>query len=149
MAEMQNFLHVGITVADLKRSIAFYEKLGFKCANEFALSDEFFATKFCLYHMEPGISANIQMMSSPNGTFLELFEFTKNLPHEYVPWNRNGITHICCQVQDVPGTYKELYEAGAFIALPPTRGQVNHFMFVRDPDGNLVEVLCPLALEKN
>jgi catechol 2,3-dioxygenase-like lactoylglutathione lyase family enzyme len=53
-----------------------------------------------------------------------------------------GIRYVTLQVRNCDAAFKELTSAGASAAMPPTNfGTVARICFVRDPDGNLVEIL--------
>jgi predicted enzyme related to lactoylglutathione lyase len=52
-----------------------------------------------------------------------------------------GIRYVSVQVRDCGETFKALTSAGASAALAPTNfGTVARICFVRDPNGNFVEV---------
>ncbi len=114
--------HIGIRVHDLERSRAFYEKLGF----DFAWG--------------PAGPEPVAAMRHPSG--LEL-NFILNAPSARspnilmdVPEKHAGITHIALKIGDLATAEAMLNELG--IAITGRRG--NAALFVRDPDGNVIEL---------
>ena len=72
----------------------------------------------------------------------ELFEFTPGLPAEEVVWNRQGITHFSLNVRDTERWYDHCVSKGVEIVAPPLQSPKGHtFFFVKDPDGNLIELI--------
>lgn len=52
-----------------------------------------------------------------------------------------GIRYVTVQVRNCDATFQELTSAGAAVALAPTDfGSVARICFIRDPDGNFVEI---------
>jgi lactoylglutathione lyase len=120
--EVTGLAHIGIRVHDLDRSRAFYEKLGFTWA------------------WGPFGPDAVAAMTHPGG--LEL-NFIVNAPDAKrpnvlmdVPEKYPGITHVALRIADVARTKAALATAG--IAISGTRGSVA--LFVRDPDGNVIEL---------
>jgi lactoylglutathione lyase len=119
---VQGLSHIGIRVHELARSRAFYERLGF----EFVWG---------LAGPEP-----VAAMQHPSG--LEL-NFILNAPVSKapnilmdIPQKHAGITHIALKIDDLTKMEAALVAAG--IAITGKRG--NSALFVRDPDGNVVEL---------
>ena len=114
--------HIGIRVHDVARSRAFYERLGF------------------VWDWGPAGPEPVAAMTHPSG--LEL-NFIINAPDATRPnilmdvtEKYPGITHIALQIKDVAATKAALAAAG--IAISGTRGTAA--LFVRDPDGNVIEL---------
>jgi len=140
-----SFIHVGITVADIEKSIAFYEKyFGFTTDAQFQFPAGFFDAKPTLYQLYKGAYSKAAMIKSPDGVTMELFEFDQQLPAEAALWNKPGYHHICLKVEDVNEKYKEMSADGIefFFAPdhkgPPERGEF--WVFLKDPDGNMIEL---------
>lgn len=115
--------HIGIRVNDYDRSRAFYEKLGF------------------VHEWGPQPPEPVAAMRHPSG--LEL-NFIVNAPGARepnilmdAPVKHAGITHIALKIDDVAATEAALGAAG--IALSGKRGDPLVALFVRDPDGNVIE----------
>ncbi len=120
--QVKGLSHIGLRVHDAGRSRAFYEQLGFT------------------WDWGPFGPDNVGAMSHPSG--LEL-NFIVNAPYAArpnilmdVPEKYPGITHIALQIADVTATRAALEAAG--IAISGTRGTAA--LFVRDPDGNVIEL---------
>jgi lactoylglutathione lyase len=121
-AHVQGLSHIGIRVHDLARSRAFYEKLGF----EFAWGP---------FGPEP-----VAAMRHPSG--LEL-NFILNAPAAKAPNvlmdvadKHAGVTHVALKIDDLQKVEAALKDLG--IALTGKRGDTA--LFVRDPDGNVIEL---------
>jgi lactoylglutathione lyase len=114
--------HIGIRVHDYERSRAFYERLGF------------------VHAWGPHGPDNVAAVRHRSG--LEL-NFIVNAPDAAAPnvlmdidAKHAGITHIALQVSDLARVEAELAAAG--VALSGRRG--TSAIFVRDPDGNVIEL---------
>jgi catechol 2,3-dioxygenase-like lactoylglutathione lyase family enzyme len=139
------FLHVGITVKSLEKTIDFYKKyFGFELENSFTFPAAFFENNRVLYNLEDGISAPAAFLKSPDGVVLELFEFSKQLPFQAAEWNRPGYHHLCFKVENVPEKYQEMKADGVeFYFEPGFRGDPKngeYWVFLKDPDGNMIEL---------
>lgn len=134
--------HVGISVSDLERSIAFYRDL---------LDMEPMCPIFPFggpqYQKVMGLAdAEGRMCVVRGGTVqLELFEFHAPDPApqdpNYAVADR-GISHFGIEVQDVQSTYERLAGAGVRFHCPVETfpGGVKA-TYGRDPDGNVFELL--------
>jgi len=143
--EKTSFVHIGITVSDLDRSIAFYEKyFGFKTESAGQFPDGFFDAKPTLYRLAPGAVSKIAIIVSPDGLALELFQFLDQQPFVEPEWNTPGYHHICLKVEDVNVKYREMKEDGVeFFFEPDFKGDPKNnefWVFLKDPDGNPIEL---------
>lgn len=139
------FLHVGLTVADIDRTIAFYEKyFGFKTTIKATFPADFIGSVPQLYRQKEGVYSDFAFIESPDGIVLELFQFSDPLPAGLPVWNRPGYHHICLKVEDVPEKYKEMVADGVeFFFEPGYRGDPadnEYWVFLKDPDGNMIEL---------
>ena len=124
--EVGGFAHVGIRVHELAPAQAFYEWIGF----EFVLG--------------PVGPEPVAIMAHPSGAVINLVlnaapESQTNVLMD-VPVKHPGYTHIALYVDDVTRMVAHL-ESGGY---PITEGPVTFpdgtcAIFVRDPDGNVVE----------
>jgi catechol 2,3-dioxygenase-like lactoylglutathione lyase family enzyme len=134
--------HVGISVSDLDRSIAFYkDMLGMELAGPIvAFAGPLFEQVMALENPQ----GRIGFLS--NGSLqIELFEFHHPTP---APKDPNysvadrGISHFCVEVTDLAATYERLLAAGVRFHCPvlkfPSGIQAT---YGRDPDGNVFELL--------
>ena len=141
-----NLTHVGITVSDLDASVKFYEEVfGFTCRNRTTFSEEFFAAAPNLYKLK-GTTANVAFMVSPNGITLEMFQFIPSLPGiGQSVWNRPAYTHICLTLDDLPEFAKHMREKNVRFCMDVLdRFDGGHWVFVLDPDDNLIEINEPM-----
>jgi len=125
--EVKGFAHVGIRVHDLERSLAFYELLGF--------------TKT----IGPIGPEPVAILDHPSGVELNLVlnapsAKTPNILMD-VPEKHPGITHIALLCPDVQLAQSALEAAGIPLSGGPIRlGPHGLAIFVRDPDGNVLEL---------
>jgi catechol 2,3-dioxygenase-like lactoylglutathione lyase family enzyme len=125
------FDHVTLTIANLEKSLAFYQRvLGFTALGQLIFKDE---RGFVITYLQFGNSV------------LELFSFDK-VPTIYHTWNPDetvlGLKHIGMLVEDVFATGDQLKAAGVPIIYPPNHalGGVDTCFFA-DPDGNALELI--------
>ena len=134
------FNHVGQCVSDLARSRRFYEDvLGFEFWREISPPDQ--ATAKLLALDEPlGITA---CYLRRDGFVLELLHY-EDPSHRRAPARRTmdepGLTHISLSC-DIDGVRARVAEYGGEVL---TETDIKSGIFIRDPDGQLVELL-PLA----
>jgi len=129
-----DFHHIGISVADLDESIAWYkEMLGFEEVmrmNGGATNDD-----MVIGHIQRG------------NCYIELFQVAgaKPLP-EYrrdptEDLSVHGLKHFGLQVSDVQAAVKELRAKGVEIAMEPIDTPGVAFVFIRDNSGNAFELI--------
>ena len=119
--------HIGIRVHNLERSLSFYELLGFtKSAGP--LGPE----PVAILDHPSGVEVNL-VLNAPNAS-------EPNILMD-VPEKHPGITHFALLCPDIKAAKQRLEAAG----IPLSGGPV-HFgpgaqgIFVRDPDGNVIEL---------
>jgi catechol 2,3-dioxygenase-like lactoylglutathione lyase family enzyme len=128
-----SFHHIGISVANLEESIAWYkEMLGFE---EVTRMSEDAANKMEIGHIRRG------------NCYVELFqvEGAKPLP-EYrrdpsADLRVHGVKHFGLKVDDVFAAVKELKAKGVEIAMGPIDTPGVCFIFIRDNSGNALELI--------
>ena len=143
---MSVFNHLGHCVTDLERSKRFYtEVLGFEPWRELSFPDEGCASLLRL-------TTPIDMTASylrRDGLVLELLFYAgagaAPLPAKERVMNEPGLTHISISVDDVPTTCARVVEYGGEV-LEDT--DVGAGIFVRDPDGQLIELLTMDYVER-
>ncbi|MFT4883036.1 MAG: catechol 2,3-dioxygenase-like lactoylglutathione lyase family enzyme [Natronomonas sp.] len=130
--------HIGITVSDLDRMLEFYhETLGLPVLDQFQVSGEAFAT--------------VTDIEDANGSFvhldagdvrLELVEYEPvGEDHTRPEINQPGATHLALSVADADAAFESLPDSVERVGGPRTTDSGTRLGFVRDPDGNLVELL--------
>jgi len=138
------FNHVGISVSDIERSIAFYRDMfGMQqLCDVFPFGDERVQAIMDI----PGVTGRMCMIGKDN-LQLELFEFTGGRAKDAnYPVSDHGYSHFGFEVDDVDATYARLKEAGVRIHSPViTFDGGIRAIYARDPDGNVFEALQPPA----
>ncbi len=130
MDQITTINHVGIRVADLATTRAFYETLGF----------DFVAG--------PVGPEPVAIMKHPNGVVLNFIlngndEAPKNLLMD-VPEKHSGYTHMALEVTDLDAILARLEELEIPLSGGPIQVQGGaRFAFIRDPDANVIEFHHP------
>jgi lactoylglutathione lyase len=119
--------HIGIRVHDLERAMAFYAILGFeKTAGPVG------PEPVAILHHPAGIEINL-VLNAPNPA-------EPNVLTD-VPEKHPGITHIALLCPDLLAAKATLASVGFPVREGPVRfGPHAQGMFVRDPDGNVIEL---------
>jgi len=130
--------HVGISVADLDASIAWYERfLGFVVEATGGIPED---------------DGRMAMLASDGGFRVELFELpgAAALPagrsHPATDLRTHGVKHLAYEVSDVDLFSARLQKGGAHIVWDVRVHEDVKVLFVLDPTGNLVELVQPLEL---
>lgn len=132
--------HVGLTVSDLERVVEFYrDTLGFSLLDRFSVAGEGFSTAV-------GVEdASAQFVHLDGGDVrLELVEYEpagERRTDEGV--EQPGTKHLGLTVDDVDACYEALADEYETTSPPQTTESGSRILFVRDPEGNLVELLEP------
>jgi len=132
------FNHVGQCVTDLERSKRFYcELLGFDLEREINPPDEGSAQ---LMGLTPPVNLTAAYLVR-DGLVLELLSY--GAPQQTQPFrartmNEPGLTHLSLSVDDIPAVCARIPEYGGQV-LEETN--IRAAVFVRDPDGQLLELL--------
>jgi lactoylglutathione lyase len=133
--------HVGLCTADLARSRRFYEELlGFTVERELKVPDEAAAALLCI---DPPV--NLTAVYLRRGAFvLELLHFDRprNPGRRERAMNEPGLTHMSVAVEHLDGVVARVPELGGEVIT-----QLPGAVLVRDPDGQLVELL-PMAYHR-
>ncbi|SUD85751.1 glyoxalase [Stutzerimonas stutzeri] len=118
--------HIGIRVSDKGRAMSFYQALGFVQSSSF-----------------PSFEAN--EMLSPDGVRINLIFNGARLPDAYnvlldAPVKLPGMTHPAFIVDDLQALEAWLSEQGIVVTEGPHPiGPRRVALFIRDPDGNVLE----------
>lgn len=124
------FEHVGMTVNDLDRTLAFYvELLGLTLVVRRMAADG--ATEMCFLDTGSGM---LEIVCPAAGA----------LPAEDVPPGRAGMRHLTFAFDDIAEVYDRLEKAGVVMLEPPrpafNSDMVKRVAFCRDPDGIVIEL---------
>jgi catechol 2,3-dioxygenase-like lactoylglutathione lyase family enzyme len=136
---ISGLMHVGLSVADLDRSIAFYTGLfGMTLDVRRDFDHALYAQIFAL----PEARGEVALLSFARGQ-LELFQFVhpKAEPRREPAVSSLGYSHFCVEVSDVEAEYRRFADAGVKFHCPPLdffgRAKAT---YGRDPDGNVFEL---------
>ncbi len=124
--------HVGLRVRDLETSRAFYEKLGF----EFIVGPIGPEPVAVMLHPS-GVNINFILNASEGAS-------KENLLMD-VPEKHTGFTHIALEITDRSEVVEHLEKVGIPITETVELPDGTVFFFVRDPDGNVIELHQPKA----
>ena len=140
--------HVGLTVSSLERALSFYrDVLGL----DVVLEQEKRGGYLAAITGYPGVHVKMAQLEASGGGRIELFEYVQPVgsgrPLE--PANV-GITHVCLAVDDIREAHRRLVAARAEPFSDPVRldtgANAGGFdLYVRDPDGIVVELFQPPA----
>ncbi len=139
------FNHVGQVVTDLDRSKRFYcELLGFTLEREITPPDESSAQ---LLSLAPPLGMTAAYLVR-DGLVLELLHFAapgRTEPFRPRTMAEPGLTHISLAVDDIAAVCARIGEFGGGVVESSNIGSA---VFVRDPDGQLLELL-PMAYRRH
>jgi catechol 2,3-dioxygenase-like lactoylglutathione lyase family enzyme len=130
--------HVGITVSDLDRAVDFYtETFDLDLLSEFSVGGDAFAEAVAV----EGASAEFAHLDA-DGARIELVAYDPAGDANETPeLNRPGATHLGLSVDDVESFYAALADDVETLSPPRTTESGTTILFVKDPEGNLIEVL--------
>ena len=130
--------HIGQVVTDLERSKRFYQEVfGFRLWYEIQPHDKATA-KLCCLTPPLGVTASYLTLDA---LVLELIHYAEpGVTAAYTPrtMNEPGLTHLSMSVEEVRPTAERAVEFGGQIV---EESDVGAALFVRDPDGQLIEIL--------
>ena len=128
--------HVGLCVHDIDRSRRFYEELlGFTFEHEVAPPDD---PTGKLLRLTPPVGLRAAYLCK-DGFRLELLAYDgHHRPPRERPMDEPGLTHISIGAEDVPGVLAQVEKLGGAVLADTDIGVA---VFIRDPDGQLIELL--------
>ena len=132
MKQITGINHVGLRVRDLETSRAFYEKLGF----EFIMGPVGPEPVAVMLHPS-GININFILNASRGAS-------KENLLMDVLE-KHTGFTHVALEITDRSEVVERLENVGIPITETVELPDGTVFFFVRDPDGNVIELHQPKA----
>jgi lactoylglutathione lyase len=139
------FNHVGQCVTDLERSKRFYcELFGFSLEREITPPDE---TSAQLMSLTPPLGMTAAYLVR-DGLVLELLHYSargQTRPYRPRTMNEPGLTHISLSVDDIDDVCTRVRAYGGEVI---DGSHIGAAVFIRDPDGQLVELL-PTAYRRH
>jgi catechol 2,3-dioxygenase-like lactoylglutathione lyase family enzyme len=139
--------HVGVTVVDLDRSVAFWERLVGTAARDRRTMDGPQLGTMVGYE---GIRIDSCWVDLPGGVALELLQYLDRDEPPYDPGTAHpGNVHLCLVVDDMDVAHAHAVTCGARpvserpidVAAGPRAG--SRLAYLRDPDGVTIELLQP------
>jgi glyoxylase I family protein len=137
--KVQRFDHVSFTVGDLDRSVAFYRRFGFEPLKSYRCegADTEIGTA-----TENAVLDIVWLLLPSTGVKLELIRYVSHPPERARVNSRVGAAHLCLAVDDVNASCHELRANGVeFLSDPHEDEFGTRWVYMRDPDGNTVEIL--------
>jgi len=130
MREITRINHVGLRIKDLETSRAFYQRLGFVF-----IIGPVGPEPVAIMEHPSGININFILNGSPTSTTNKLMDETEKF---------TGYTHIALEITNIDAVQKNLQE----LDMPITEGPITTpdgavFLFIRDPDSNVIEFHQP------
>jgi catechol 2,3-dioxygenase-like lactoylglutathione lyase family enzyme len=135
---VKSLSQVGMTVKSLGRSIDFYW-------------GHFRLPVIAVMERPSGVIREVYGLKDPTvkmailrcgwGSFIELFEFVPPEADQKAVPNRPGFTHLTLDVGNVDRAYRQLTAGGVKFLGPPVHEKGANFVFLKDPDGHLVELI--------
>ena len=121
--------HIGITVQQIERAIAFLEQ----AAGFVPVPDD----RMNGLH---ATAARSMLLRGPR-CMIELLQYEHREQPSYHPVSDAGITHFCVQTNQIEPLYQRFATAGAtFHATPLQLATGNRYCYARDPEGNVIEL---------
>jgi catechol 2,3-dioxygenase-like lactoylglutathione lyase family enzyme len=134
-----NLNHVGLSVQDLDRSVAFYTGM---FGMEVVIDRRFEGERYERILAVQGATGRVALLRR-EGIQLELFEFEHPKPRSSDRSSvvEHGITHFCLEVTDLTTFYERLTDAGVHFLSSPVdfKGEAKA-VYALDPDGNVFEL---------
>lgn len=132
--------HTGVTVADLERAVEFYrDVLGFEVLDRFTVSGAAFSTGVGV----EGATGRFAHLDG-RGVRVELVEYEpEGDPAGGDSVDQPGVIHLGFEAGDVEGFHEALPDDVETLSDPQTTESGATILFLRDPEGNLIEVIEP------
>jgi len=130
--------HAAVTVADLDRAVAFYrDTFDFDVIDRFEVAGEAFATAVGV----PDATGRFAHLDG-GGVRVELVEYEpQGDAVERADLNQPGAHHLGLAVDDVDAFHDRLSGDVDTLSDPRTTDSGTRILFLRDPEGNLIEVI--------
>ena len=133
MKQITGINHVGLRVRDLETARRFYEKLGFKF-----IAGPIGPEPVAVIEHPSGVSINFILNASEDAS--------KDNVLMDVPEKHTGFTHIALEITDRSEVVEYLENVGIPITETVELPDGTVFFFIRDPDGNVIELHQPKAV---
>jgi catechol 2,3-dioxygenase-like lactoylglutathione lyase family enzyme len=138
--------HCNINCTDLRRTLPFYQALGFKVVLDFGegMESREMAEAFGMDRARiKGV--HLRLGDDPNAPRIDLLEFQDPPPGgtPYPHLHHNGINRLCLKTRDIWQTYRAWKARGVEFLSEPKRlpGTNVSIVCFKDPDGTFLELL--------
>lgn len=139
--KVRSISHVGLTVSNFHHAVKWYnEMFGLTLIDEQFMDKDNVNNLYSLYRLKD-VSIHLGFLRAKGGGVIEIFEFSPALPPNETLWNKPGPTHFTFDVKNVSGWYNVLKEKGVKFLSKPQKTGINEWVFLEDPDGNLIELI--------
>src|SRR5215475_8316558 len=147
---IKSIFHININVKDFDRSLAFYQKLGFKVVLNIGEGANPANDKGLGIPNSVGRAALLSLSDDPRATRIDLIEWkqprTEGAPYPHL--YHTGAARIALFTKDVEGEYARLKANGVeMVSEPVTMRFANRagakFFCFKDPDGTFLELIEP------
>jgi catechol 2,3-dioxygenase-like lactoylglutathione lyase family enzyme len=135
--------HIGLCVHDIDRSRRFYQELlGFEYEREIAPPDEFTGR---LLQLDPPLGLRAVYLRK-DGLVLELLAYAgRQRPRRERPMDEPGLTHISIGAEHHGSLLDRVEALGGTVV---EESDIGVAVFIRDPDGQLIELLETKGVER-
>lgn len=145
---ISSVIHIGITVTDIERSVAFYrDVLGFDYQGELLMEGK----ETDILFQKEGCKARVAYLNPDRykGAQVELIQFVSHdVEKQSTDLFRTSISEICFSTDDIDGEYKRLCSEGVEFLSGPKEFDFSNYgfgkskaVYFRDPDGNILELI--------
>jgi len=141
-------IDVGVVVSNVEKAAKFYtEALGFTESSSFDVAAQM-AGDTGLTDNKPFKVRVFALGKEPSATKLKVMEIpgagSKPVDNQYIG-SSLGIRYLTVSVSDLGRTLERLKQHGISPVKPPYRlGGNDHLILVKDPDGNIIELIGPM-----
>ncbi|MFC5369491.1 VOC family protein [Arcanobacterium bovis] len=133
--------HVGVTVSDFEAAVKWYNDMfDFHLVNELRIEGET-ANKLASLYGTTGLSIRLGFLGTNSNAMLEIFEFTPKIEGQATNWQKNGYSHAAISVSNVAAWKRKLEARGVEFVTGVQYNNGTHWAFMKDPDGNLIELI--------
>lgn len=134
--------HYGVTVSDMDTALEFYrDVLDLTLSDRFEIGGE----AFDRFVGVDGTDVEIAFLDG-GGCAVELLEYREPSggdANEDVSNNDVGAAHFCFEVEDIDAAYNKVADNVETLSEPQTLESGARVVYIKDPDGNVVEFLEP------
>jgi len=142
-------IDIGVVVSDVDKAARFYtEAIGFAEGGSFDVSAPM-ARDTGLTDSKPFKVRMFRLGKEPTATTLKIMQIpeagSKPVDNQYIG-SSLGLRYLTVLVTDLSKTLERLKQHGVAPVKPPYRlsGGNNHLILVKDPDGNIIELIGPM-----